>query len=128
MPMSIIKPAVAAVLVGCALFADSPDARAQMSSDAAFDAALDQCQNLPKGQQSFCMINATHHYQVQSAAEKKQDVTVRVDNDASNDTPAHKAAKESFNAAADKCERLPKGQRSLCMINAYGEFNKGMGN
>jgi hypothetical protein len=126
--MSITKPAVAALLVGCALFAGTPDARAQMSSDAAFDAALDQCQGLPKGQRSFCMINATNHYQVQAAAEKKQDATIVVDNDASNDKPAHKAAKESFNAAADKCADLPKGQRSLCMIDAYNEFDKAMGN
>jgi hypothetical protein len=125
--MSIIKPAVAAVLVGCALFAGSPDARAQMSSDAAFDAALEQCQNVPRGQRSFCMINATNHYQVNMAAEKKQDTVIRVDNDASNDKPAHTQAKQTFNAAAEKCADLPKGQRSNCMIGAYNEFNKAMG-
>ena len=128
MPMSITKPAVAALLVGCALFAGTPDARAQMSADDSYSAAMDQCQNLMKGQRSFCMINATNHYQVDMAAEKKQDAAVVVDNDASNDKPAHKAAKESFNAAAENCAGLPKGQRSNCMIGAYGEFNKAMGN
>jgi hypothetical protein len=126
--VSITRSAGAVLLVGSALLLGTPDARAQMmSSEDAFQQASDQCQNLPKGQRSFCMINAYNHYKIDSAAEMKQDTVIHVDANKTNDTPSDLNAKESFNAEAARCASLSKGQRSFCMINAENDFRKGMG-
>ena len=127
MPVTITKSAVAALLVGCALLVGTPDARAQMSAEDTFQQASDQCANAMKGQRSFCMINAYNHYKIDSAAEMKQDATIKIDNTTANDTPSDLNAKQSFNAEANRCAGLSKGQRSFCMINADNDYKKGMG-
>ena len=127
MPVTITKSAVAALLVGCALLVGTPDARAQMSAEDTFQQASDQCASASKGQRSFCMINAYNHYKVDSAAEMKQDAVIHVDANKTNDTPSDLNAKESYNAEANRCAGLSKGQRSFCMINAYNDYKKGMG-
>ena len=101
--VSIIRSAGAVLLVGSALLLGTPDARAQMSAEDAFQEASDQCANASKGQRSFCMINAYNQYKLQSAAEMKQDTVIHVDANKTNDTPSDLNAKESFNAAAARC-------------------------
>jgi hypothetical protein len=122
--VSITRSAGAVLLVGSALLLGTPDARAQMSAEDAFQQASDQCANAMKGQRSFCMINAYNQYKLQSAAEMKKEGTLVVDNDTSNDTPAQTTAKEYYNAEASRCATLSRGQRSFCMINAENDYMK----
>ena len=122
--VSIIRSAGAVLLVGSALLLGTPDARAQMSAEDAFQEASDQCANASKGQRSFCMINAYNQYKLQSAAEMKQEGTLAVDNDTSNDSAAQTGAKELYNAEANRCATLMRGQRSFCMINAENDYKK----
>ena len=62
MLVSITKSAAAVLLVGSALLVGTQDARAQMSTDDAYDAAMNKCENVMQGQRSFCMINAENDY------------------------------------------------------------------
>ena len=124
--VSITKSAGAVLLLGSALVLGTPDARAQMSAEDAFQAASDQCQNLMKGQRSFCMINAYNQYKLHRAAETKDEGTLIVDAMDSNDTPFEHTSKQYYNSAADRCATLPRGQRSFCMINAENDYNSGI--
>ena len=127
MLVSITRSAAAVLLVGSALLVGSQSARADMMTDESFEAATEKCQNLPQGQQSFCMINALNQHKAAKAQEEKKDVTVHYDFDASNDTPAQTQAKMDYNQAATKCANMMKGQRSLCMIDADSKYHQGMG-
>jgi len=128
MLVSITKSAAAVLFVGSALLVGSQYARADMMAENSYNAAMDKCQNLPQGQQSFCMINATNQYKAAKAMEEKKDVTIHYDYDASNDSPAQTQAKMSYEQAANKCANLQPGQRSLCMIDADNKYQQGMGN
>lgn len=128
MLVSITKSAAAVLLVGSALLVGSQYARADMMAEDSYNAALDKCQNLPQGQQSFCMINATNQYKAAKAMKEKKDVTIHYDYDASNDSPAQTQAKMSYEQAANKCANMQRGQRSLCMIDADNKYQQGMGN
>jgi hypothetical protein len=125
--VSITRSAGAVLLVGSALLLGTPDARAQMSAEDAFQQASDQCASASRGQRSFCMINAYNHFSIDSAAEMNQDATIHIDNNPANDTPSDINAKEAFNAEAARCATLSRGQRSFCMINANNDFRRGMG-
>jgi hypothetical protein len=127
MLVSITKSAAAVLLVGSALLVGSQNARADMMAGDSFEAAMEQCQSLMKGQRSFCMINAENQYQAAKAMEEKKDVTIHYDFDASNDSPAQTQAKMSYQQAAEKCADMQKGQRSLCMIDADNKYKQGMG-
>jgi L-ascorbate metabolism protein UlaG (beta-lactamase superfamily) len=127
MLVSITKSAAAVLLVGSALLVGSQNARADMMAGDSFEAAMEQCQSLMKGQRSFCMINAENQYQAAKAMEEKKEVTIHYDFDASNDSPAQTQAKMSYQQAAEKCADMQKGQRSLCMIDADNKYKQGMG-
>jgi hypothetical protein len=127
MLVSITKSAAAVLLVGSALLVGSQNARADMMAGDSFEAAMEQCQSLMKGQRSFCMINAENQYQAAKAMEEKKEVTIHYDFDASNDSPAQTQAKMSYEQAANKCADMQKGQRSLCMIDADNKYKQGMG-
>ena len=124
MLVSITKSAAAVLLVGSAVLVGAQNARADMMAGDSYEAAMEQCQSLMKGQRSFCMINAYNQYKLQSAAEMKKEGTLVVDNNTSNDTPAETTAKEYYNAEASRCASLSKGQRSFCMINAENDYMK----
>lgn len=126
MLVSITKSAAAVLLVGSALLVGSQDVRADMMAEDNYNAAMDKCQNLPQGQQSFCMINATNQYKAAKAMEEKKDVTIHYDYDASNDSPAQTQAKMTYGQAANKCADMQKGQRSLCMIDADNKYQQGI--
>jgi hypothetical protein len=127
MLVSITKSAAAVLLVGSALLVGSQNARADMMAGDRYEAAMEQCQSLMKGQRSFCMINAENQYQAAKAMEEKKEVTIHYDFDASNDSPAQTQAKMSYQQAAEKCADMQKGQRSLCMIDADNKYKQGMG-
>ena len=127
MILSITRSAAAALVVGSVLLVTTSDGRAAMSAQDKYDAAQAQCESASKGQRSFCMIEAHSQFRADSAKEQKKDVTVHHDFDASNDTPAQKTAKESYNSAADACMDMSKGQRSFCMEEAHSKYRKGMG-
>jgi hypothetical protein len=127
MLVSITKSAAAVLLVGSALLVGSQNARADMMAGDSYEAAMEQCQSLMKGQRSFCMINAENQYQAAKAMEEKKEVTIHYDFDASNDSPAQTQAKMSYQQAAEKCADMQKGQRSLCMIDADNKYKQGMG-
>jgi hypothetical protein len=123
--VSITRSAGAVLLVASALLLGTLDARAQMSqmsAEDAFQEASDQCANAMKGQRSFCMINAYNKFKLASAAEMKQEGTLVIDNDMSNDSAGEVGAKEKYNAAANRCATLSRGQRSFCMINAENDY------
>jgi len=125
--VSITRSAGAVLLVASALLLGTPDARAQMSqmsAEDAFQEASDQCANAMKGQRSFCMINAYNKYKLASAAETKSEGTLIIDAMNSNDSAAETNAKESYNAEAERCATLSRGQRSFCMINAENDYKK----
>lgn len=119
--VSITRSAGAVLLVASALLLGTPDARAQSAEDA-FQEATDQCQNAMKGQRSFCMINAYNQFKLASAAEMKQEGSLHIDADTSNDSAGELNAKEKYHAAANRCATLSKGQRSFCMINAENDY------
>ena len=127
MLVSITKSAAAVLLVGSALLVGSQDARADMMAENNYNAAMDKCQNVMQGQQSFCMINALNQYKAAKAMEEKKDVMIHYDYDASNDSPAQTQAKMDYEQAANKCANLQPGQRSLCMIDADSKYKQGMG-
>jgi hypothetical protein len=111
--------------VASALLLGTLEARAQMSqmsAEDAFQEASDQCANAMKGQRSFCMINAYNQFKLASAAETKSEGTLVVDADSSNDSAGEVGAKEKYNAAANRCATLSRGQRSFCMINAENDY------
>jgi hypothetical protein len=124
--VSITKCAGAVLLLGSVLLLGTPDARAQMSAEDAFQAATDKCQDAMKGQRSFCMINAYNHYKLSRAAETKSEGTLIIDAMDSNDTPFETTSKQLYNKAAAKCATLARGQRSFCMINAENDYNSGI--
>ena len=124
--VSITRIAAAAFIVGSALLISAPGARAGMSAEEKYQKAQDDCDQVMRGQRSFCMIDAHHRYKADLAKEQKKDVTVHYDYDASNDTPAQTQAKQAYQQAADKCADLAKGQRSFCMIDAHDKYQKGM--
>lgn len=124
MLVSITKSVAAVLLVGSALLVGSQDARAQMSADDAYNAAMDKCQNVMQGQQSYCMINALNQHKAAKAIQEKKDVTIHYDYDASNDSPAQTRAKMDFEQAANNCANMQPGQRSLCMIDAHDKYQK----
>ncbi len=123
----ITKTAAAVLLVGSALLVGTPDARADMMADDSYNAAMEKCQNLMQGQQSFCMINATNHFNAAKAKEEKKEVSIHYDYDASNDSPAQTQAKLDYEQAANACADLQPGQRSSCMIDANRKYHKAMG-
>jgi hypothetical protein len=127
MLVSITKSAAAVLLVGSAVLVGAQNARADMMAGDSYEAAMEQCQSLMKGQRSFCMINAQNQYKAAKAMEEKKDVTIRYDFDPSNDSPAQTQAKMSYQQAAEKCADMQKGQRSLCMIDADNKYKQGMG-
>jgi len=121
--VSITRSAGAVLLVASALLLGTPDARAEMfSSEDAFQQASDKCANASKGQRSFCMINAYNQYKLGSAAEMKQEGSLHIDADTSNDSAGELNAKEKYHAAANRCATLMRGQRSFCMINAENDY------
>ncbi len=124
MNLSITRSFAAAVVVGSALMISTTDGNAMTAEE--HEAALEQCNEMMKGQRSFCAIEANNAYATSAAKEKKQDVTVHYNYDTTNDTPEEKTAHESYTTALDKCLDLPKGQRSFCSIEAHSEYMKGM--
>jgi hypothetical protein len=125
--VSFTKTAAAAFIVGSAFLVSATGAHAAMSAQQKLEQAQNQCAQMMKGQRSFCMIEAQNQYNADVATEQKKDVTIHFDYDASNDTPAQTAAKETYAQAAEKCADMMKGQRSFCMIEAESKFKKGMG-
>jgi len=126
MILSITRTAAAALVVGSVLLVTASDSKAMTAEE--HEAALEQCQNAMKGQRSFCTIEANNAFATSAAKEKNQDITVHYNYDTSNDTPAQQSATESYNQAVEKCNELPKGQRSFCAIEAHSTYMKGMGN
>ena len=124
MNLSITRSFAAAVVVGSALLISTTDGKAMTAEE--HEAALEKCDDMMRGQRSFCAIEANNAYAVSAGKEKKQDVTVHYNYDTTNDTPEQKAAHESYTAALDKCLDLPRGQRSFCSLEAHSQYMKGM--
>jgi hypothetical protein len=110
---------IAAVLVGTAAMLGAAAAHAQT--------AFDACDDLPRGQRSYCMISAQEDQAVDQARSQQKDVTVSYDYDSSNDTPAQAQAKQAYAQAANACAELPRGQRSFCMEQAQATYRQAMG-
>jgi hypothetical protein len=112
------------VLIGAAIVL-AACASGSSSSNSAW--AYDDCSSLRRGERSFCMIQAHEAEQLQSAQAQKNDVTIHSDNDPTNDTPAQVQAKRAYQAAAEQCADVPRGQQSFCMEQAAETYNKAMG-
>lgn len=89
--------------------------------------SYDDCSDVAKGQRSFCMMEAHDAQTLQTARAQNKDVTIRSDNDSSNDTPAQAQAKQTYQATAAQCADSARGQRGYCMDQAYGAYMKAMG-
>ena len=125
MILSITRSAAAALVVGSVLLVTASDGKAMTAEE--HEAAIEKCNELMKGQRSFCVIEANNAFATSAAKEKNQDITVHYNYDTSNDTPEQQAATQSYSDAADDCMDKPKGQRSFCMLEAHSEYQKGMG-
>lgn len=125
MNLSITRSAAAALVVGSVLLVTASDSKAMTAEE--HEAAIEQCNEMMKGQRSFCVIEANNAFATSAAKEKNQDVTVHYNYDTSNDTSEQKTATETYNQAAEKCMDMAKGQRSMCMIEAHNKYNEGMG-
>lgn len=113
------KTTAAVMIAGAAAFFTMSSVHAQ---------SYEQCDELAKGQRSFCMIDQWQTQAAQQAKTQNKDVTVNYDYDTSNDTPAQTAAKKAYSEAAEKCAELAKGQRGFCMDQATMTYNSAMGN
>jgi len=125
MILSITRSAAAALVVGSVLLVTASDGQAMTAEE--HEAALEQCNEMMKGQRSFCVIEANNAYATQAAKAAKKDVTVHYNYDTSNDTPEQKAATGTYQTAAENCMSMSKGQRSFCMLEAHSKYKQGMG-
>lgn len=119
MPSFPVRTASLCAAALMALVSVAPAAHAQ--------SAYDACDQLPRGQRSYCMISAQENQAIAQARSQNQDATVNLDYNTANDTPAQQQAKQAYQSAADACAELPSGQRSFCMEQARTTYSGAMG-
>ena len=112
-----------ALLAGVWIALPGDGARAANSAaKEAWYKALDRCMGMKRSQRSVCEREAWQIYQVEAAREQRKDVTIRLNYNTQNDTPAHAAAETAWKDAIDRCDDLKGDENLACMNEAWSAY------